>query len=94
MCVCAYSQSYNFSPSCAFMGQCGLSKVTSFPLLFFFIFALCGGDYVSYSFKASILLKWGLENLKKQKNLQLLFIRNETRVFLIGSVMSFQETLL
>ena len=37
-CVRAYSQSYDFSPPCAFMAWCRLSKVTSLPLLFCFFF--------------------------------------------------------
>jgi len=63
-------------------------------LSLFLIFTLYCGDCISYSFKVSILLKWGLENLKKQKNLQFVLIRNDTGVFLIGSLMSFQETLM
>ena len=40
-----YSQSYNFNPPCAFMAWCRLSKVSSLPLLFFFLCTVRWGLY-------------------------------------------------
>ena len=75
-------------------GMVRIKQSNIFAFSFSLFFALCGGDCISYSFIVSVLSKWELENLKKWKNLQLVLIRNETGVFLIGSVMSFQETLI